>query len=280
MANILVERNSLSDIADSIRAKNGTQTTYKPSEMAAAIDALPSGGITPTGTISITQNGTIDVTQYANASVNVPTGGSTLGTKTITENGTYTASDDSLDGYSSVTVNISGGTGTDIVSIIKGLGEGAFQDLELPTSMIFPAVTNIGKRCFSGTTGMTTLVLPALTSIGQYAFADNKVMQTLDLGTGTPNFSLGWLFSGSTLFDTLILRKTSVISLTNVNVFNATPFASGGSGGTIYVPSSLISSYPSASVWSTLDGYGTVTWAAIEGSQYENYYADGTAISL
>lgn len=37
--------------------------------------------------------------------------GNTFGTKTITENGTYTASSDNLDGYSSVTVNVSGGGG-------------------------------------------------------------------------------------------------------------------------------------------------------------------------
>lgn len=36
--------------------------------------------------------------------------GVTLGTKTITQNGTYSASSDSLDGFSSVTVNCSGGT--------------------------------------------------------------------------------------------------------------------------------------------------------------------------
>jgi hypothetical protein len=38
--------------------------------------------------------------------------GVNLGTKTITQNGTYSASSDSLDGFSSVTVNCSGGTPT------------------------------------------------------------------------------------------------------------------------------------------------------------------------
>lgn len=39
-----------------------------------------------------------------------------LGTKSITANGTYNASDDSLGGYSSVSVNVSGGGGSEIES--------------------------------------------------------------------------------------------------------------------------------------------------------------------
>lgn len=43
MANVLVQDTSLTAIADAIRAKNGSATLYKPSEMAAAITALPTG---------------------------------------------------------------------------------------------------------------------------------------------------------------------------------------------------------------------------------------------
>ena len=43
MANVLVQDSSLTAIADAIRAKNGTETTYKPGEMASAITALPTG---------------------------------------------------------------------------------------------------------------------------------------------------------------------------------------------------------------------------------------------
>lgn len=119
MANVLVQESSLQDIADAIRSKNGTQNTYKPAQMADAIEAISGGSITPTGTINITANGTHDVTNYASANVNVPTGGADLGTKTITTNGTYDAEDDSLDGYSSVTVNVPSvaPTGTKQISI-------------------------------------------------------------------------------------------------------------------------------------------------------------------
>lgn len=44
MANVLVNEQSLTDIAAAIRAKNGEETTYKPGEMAAAISNLPTGG--------------------------------------------------------------------------------------------------------------------------------------------------------------------------------------------------------------------------------------------
>lgn len=116
MAKVLVTESSLQDIADAIRTKNGLTDTYTPGEMSDAIEAIQIG-ITPTGTkqISITQNGTTteDVTNYANAqiSVNVSSSSPTLVTKTITENGTYNASSDNADGYSSVTVNVSGGGG-------------------------------------------------------------------------------------------------------------------------------------------------------------------------
>ena len=74
MTKVMVTESHLEDIADAIRAKNGSQATYKPGQMAAAISAIPTGGITPAGTINITQNGTVDVTNYASASVNVSGG--------------------------------------------------------------------------------------------------------------------------------------------------------------------------------------------------------------
>ena len=68
------------------------------------VGAIPSEYIIPSGEIEFTQNGTYDVTDKASAKVNVPE--KTLGTKTITSNGTYKAIDDNLDGYSEVIADV------------------------------------------------------------------------------------------------------------------------------------------------------------------------------
>lgn len=44
MANVMIDDKHLNDIAEAIRSKNGTTDTYKPSEMADAITAIPTDG--------------------------------------------------------------------------------------------------------------------------------------------------------------------------------------------------------------------------------------------
>lgn len=79
------------------------------------VNAIPSQYIVPVGTKNITSNGTgIDVASYASVNVAVPIPTTTLITKNITANGTYNASSDNADGYSSVTVNVSGGGGSNL----------------------------------------------------------------------------------------------------------------------------------------------------------------------
>lgn len=112
----LISRVNLQDIADAIREKNGSSDTYRPGDMADAIEALDTSGIHPTGTKQIAQNGTTDVTEYASANVNVQPN---LQSKTATQNGTITP-DSGYDGLSSVVVNVSGGGGSNVL-----FGDGA-----------------------------------------------------------------------------------------------------------------------------------------------------------
>lgn len=75
--NKLYDEDSIMEIASAIRSKSGTSDTFKVSEMANAIQNIPTGGggITPTGTKDIVANGLFDITTFANVNVNVPTGG-------------------------------------------------------------------------------------------------------------------------------------------------------------------------------------------------------------
>ena len=70
------------------------------------VNPIPNEYIIPSGEIEFNQNGTYDVADKASAKVNIKE--KVLGTKTITKNGTYKASDDDLDGYSEVEVETSG----------------------------------------------------------------------------------------------------------------------------------------------------------------------------
>lgn len=77
--------------------------------------------------------------------------------------------------------------------------------------------------------------------------------------------------------DTIVLDSPVVPTLSGSNLIASSAFVSGGTGGTIYIPKSLYDhlgdgteyDYKAATNWSTLDSYGTVTWAQIEGSEYE-----------
>jgi hypothetical protein len=126
------------------------------------------------------------------------------------------------------------------------------------------------------------IVLPKVTDTSLNSCNGCTSLYAFDfLGATTSNKNLQQqLFYGCTNFKILIIRSNSMITaLNNINVFTNTPFASGKAGGTLYVPSALISSYQSATNWSTILGYANNSIQAIEGSIYETQYADGTPIT-
>lgn len=132
------------------------------------------------------------------------------------------------------------------------------------------------RGCYFGSSGYSASALRG-----------NAGMTTLDFTFSDGNgFQQNSLYGNSSL-KTVIIRGSSVMSLAATNVFTQTPFASGGSGGTLYVPNSLISSYQSASNWGTILGYTNNQIKSIESTHTDPtapidltlYYADGTPIS-
>ena len=99
--------------------------------------------------------------------------GKDLGTKSITSNGTYAASSDSLDGYSSVTVNVSGGGGVGIPREVSQ--QGVYQIPASSFTFSLPSnATDLGdnalERAFGDCSSLTTVSFPELTTIsGDYA---------------------------------------------------------------------------------------------------------------
>lgn len=136
-------------------------------------------------------------------------------------------------------------------------------------------VTSIAQYGCRNADKLTKAFFPNLTTLGGQSFYYDSKLTTLDIGSANIKVNE---FNGCTVLGILILRKTTGIqTLANVNAFFGTKFKSGGAGGTIYIPKALYDElgtgssldYKAATNWSTIDGYGTITWAQIEGSEYE-----------
>jgi hypothetical protein len=174
-------------------------------------------------------------------------------------------------------------------STLTELGAYALRDCRALTTLDLPAVTEVGsyvcygcnkladinlpaaktagQYAFYGCNALTSLSLPAMTSLGSNRIVSGSKLERLDLGVCTSLVANS--LNGCTVLDTIILRSSTMCTLANVSALAGTPFASGGSGGTVYVPSSLIATYQTATNWSTLYSGGTCTFKAIEGSEYE-----------
>ena len=261
----------LTDVADAIRAKTGgTADLQFPADFVSEIGSISGGG---------------EWTSDGLANLSEPSGAITLSVTSIGAN--------AFTGKTALT-SISGASVTNI-------GTSALSYCTNLAKIDFPEVTTFGTTVCQYSTALVDVNLPKLTTAGNsgnYTFRNCSHLVGLVLPSYTGVFGQGFFEGCSALtyidvlggsfgsfggnkanFNLLIVRKTaSVASLSSINGFNNTPFANDGTGGTLYVPSALISSYQSATNWSTILGYANNSIEAIEGSQYENYYADGTPI--
>lgn len=123
----------------------------------------------------------------------------------------------------------------------------------------------VGAMSFDTCTSLKQVYLPSLTRVGGNGF----IRSGLEIAHFPVLSSIGTSAFASTKLNTLILGGDTVVTLDNVSAFTGTPFASGGTGGTVYVKEALIPSYQTATNWSALYAAGTCTFVAIEGSEYE-----------
>lgn len=216
--------------------KTGTAVTVSASE-------LVSGSETKTA------NGTYDVTNLASVVVNVPSsGGSTLGTKTITENGTFSASADGYDGYSSVTVNVPTGGSSGIKIGIK--------TTSIPNILnMFYALENgtatTGEFTLARTIPNTsTLIFDTGLSTVNGLFIADESQATLNTGTSPENTLLAIVFNPTS--------STGTYAMTRLNI----RLSYGASGG---LSTSFINR---VSAWEVSDGkfYATGTY-----NRHSNY---------
>lgn len=191
----------------------------------------------------------------------------------------------------------------------SGLGTSVFRSCKQLESVNMPNLSKLGTDGyqFAYCTKLTDVYLPKITS-GTYMFSGCSALKKIALGqykyehdgysTNTTSKyafnnctsleAVDWCIGGFTQMEfyncsklnTLILRNSSVTTLGNTTNFNGTPFASGKSGGTLYVPEDMIESYLIASNWSTILRYANNNILPIEGSVYEDEYCDGRPIGI
>lgn len=122
------------------------------------------------------------------------------------------------------------------------------------TEPSFPKCTSIANSAFYSCRYLKSISLPACVSIGQYAFRYCSSLSTVYLGTNI-SYIATYAFGNCPYLISLYLSTASKVpSLANSQAFYSTPIAgysaSAGRYGSIYVPSSLLASFKTATNWS------------------------------
>lgn len=262
----IVPAASLDATADAIRAKTGSQAAieYTQDGFADAIEEIPSGysvdeWLTKTVTGSIVFNGV-----------------SVLG---------------SVDGFSSIT--------SFSAPNLKSLWNANyfFRNCTSLASISLPKLAALYGVSLFENTAITYLVLPEAT-VGN----SQNIFFTGNNFNNCPNLKAldcyaVSRFGGNALknaqhLDTIVIRHFEEnnsyrnATLDATTTFDSTPFASDGTGGTLYVPADYVSTFQSLTNWAAILGYANNQIKSIESTHTDPnapidltlYYADGTLI--
>ena len=219
MAELLVQSDSLTDIADAIREKaESTDPLVFPTGFIDALAAIGGGG---------------DINAFIDRSiteVNIPEG--------VTKIGDFAFR--SCTKLTSVT----------LPSTLKTIGSSAFYSTEITTLDVPNGVTTINSNAYTSCTNLTTVFLPdTVTDLDTQCFRYDTKISKVTMGEGINSIG-AYCFSGCIGLNAVIIRKTaSVCPLSNTNAFSSS--AISGKTGYIYVPSALVESYKASTNWIT-----------------------------
>lgn len=237
MAKKLYEESSIQDIANAIREKNESTTTYKVAEMGAAVRNLPTGGGDEDAIIQRTISGA-----YSNDRITTVGACAFLGCQALTAIDLPNVTQVNRNAFESC-VRLS----TINLPKVTALDRGVFTNSAIQQAN-FPLVTTIGDNCFYTAKHLISANLPLVTSLPINSFRLSTI-QTADFAAIT-NINRT-AFTDCTSLETLIIRTPSICVISDISIaLRGSKIAAGT--GYIYVPDNLVDSYKAATNWVAL----------------------------
>lgn len=131
------------------------------------------------------------------------------------------------------------------------IGSYAFQSCSALSQVNIPSTTNVGSYAFASCSSLTEVSFPYCTSVYSYAFLNCTNLTQAYIGKGK-TFGT-YCFSGCSKLESLIIASTAVATF-GTGMLNNTAISKStylGRWGSIFVPSTLVSSYKAATGWVT-----------------------------
>ena len=141
-------------------------------------------------------------------------------------------------------------TSVTIPDSVTSIENYTFEDCTSLTSVTIPdSVTSIGSYAFDGCTSLTSVTIPdSVTSIGRGAFYNCDSLTSVTIGNSVTEIGWGAFYSCNNLKDVYCKPTTPPAGGSDM-------FYNNASGRKIYVPTTSVEAYKSASYWSDYAPY-------------------------
>lgn len=227
MSLVTIKDTYLTNIANAIRSKSGTDYKYKPKNMAAAINAIPtsSGASTTTDAKAVIER---------------------------TLSGSVTVDVDYIGNHGLAYSNEM----TILTSPAQEVKDYGCCECKYLYSVSMPRATEIGVCAFSSCSNLVEVDIPAVVTIHSSAFQFCSNLEKLDLYD--IGYLYGNLFAECPKFKTVIIRSTSIPVIPEGSDPFPQSFRSNYEGtdrGYIYVPASMIAEYQNFDPVYSFQGY-------------------------